>query len=916
MTPGSPDEALHFRGKTLTPESPRPLHVAEPTKIPVLQNQMDPVFNDTSTYFDTPLSDLENGSQMHHQNGHYAESENVTRYQALDHHHYQEYHQPPPSSTQTQGSFHTGSLQADDQSVDKKNETSLSAGTATAKPSLPSNQSAVADEDSSTAPAIAANSSLTVLPSSDPAAPLAHPNPDVPPSASSQAAQILPVANEVNHAVASWAAQSAPHDRLDYQAKPEDNTGEGGVDFQNLLDNLPPPSTAAPSPPLPSETAPSSADDVSEAPQGLPPRPPPQEKPSIHPNYHPTDDIRSYHQLHPHPASTSTTYPSQQSNYQSNLGLPSLAASGAPGTASGASSLPPPPGPSFQQPAPSTAESSQEPPATAASPNGRIEKPVGRVVKPGDEDVPWGPDVQKKYDQFLHDERVYVTEGLWDRFPAGSRLFVGNLPTERVTKRDLFHIFHQYGKLAQISIKQAYGFIQFVDASACKHALDCEQGAVTLRFQNHRGILGQDHRHLNHLVVLHPGGPGPRNTAEADLPAAVIRGLREIAMIDLTSQVESHLVTLEMSRTTADATIIDPLHDRHLHVRSEEEMGTDLGIELLNGTIVVRDAVLGHHMEETDGIGLLAPGAAAHTTVIRTCQCPGEPRETSRKCRFWFLKKLTGRLYRVAETFLDGAILMFLFSNFIFHVENAFRNRGLRVDVLVLGPRIPLNAAVQRQIKEGVLAVVRLSRPNQFSRKIPLQVFDRSGGPDNVRFNEYPEVEPNIAAEIIFHAQAMQRGATSLPFQPNPAFAMPSLPTAPIPQAPLPAVPASSNVANVISSLDGPTLQSLLSALQQRQQQPVPAAQPFTAGNMPHTTADLASLLSGATRPPIPTNPQQHLPPQYSVPVTNAPVVPDPNLISLLTKGLGGQQQPQQQNLATVNPHVQNIMNQLSKWKQ
>jgi hypothetical protein len=33
--------------------------------------------------------------------------------------------------------------------------------------------------------------------------------------------------------------------------------------------------------------------------------------------------------------------------------------------------------------------------------------------------------VQKKYDEFLHDERVYVTEGLWDRFPPGSRLFVG-----------------------------------------------------------------------------------------------------------------------------------------------------------------------------------------------------------------------------------------------------------------------------------------------------------------------------------------------------------------------------------------------------------------------------------------------------------------------------------------------------------
>jgi hypothetical protein len=52
----------------------------------------------------------------------------------------------------------------------------------------------------------------------------------------------------------------------------------------------------------------------------------------------------------------------------------------------------------------------------------------------------------------------------------------GNLPTEKVTKRDLFHIFHKHGKLAQISIKQAYGFIQFLDASACYHALEAEQG--------------------------------------------------------------------------------------------------------------------------------------------------------------------------------------------------------------------------------------------------------------------------------------------------------------------------------------------------------------------------------------------------------------------------------------------------------
>lgn len=42
----------------------------------------------------------------------------------------------------------------------------------------------------------------------------------------------------------------------------------------------------------------------------------------------------------------------------------------------------------------------------------------------------------------------------------------------------MFHIFHKYGKLAQISIKQAYGFIQFLEAPACHAALQAEQGAL------------------------------------------------------------------------------------------------------------------------------------------------------------------------------------------------------------------------------------------------------------------------------------------------------------------------------------------------------------------------------------------------------------------------------------------------------
>lgn len=52
----------------------------------------------------------------------------------------------------------------------------------------------------------------------------------------------------------------------------------------------------------------------------------------------------------------------------------------------------------------------------------------------------------------------------------------GNLPSEVVSKRNVFNIFHKYGRLAQISIKQAYGFVQFLEASACYAALNSEQG--------------------------------------------------------------------------------------------------------------------------------------------------------------------------------------------------------------------------------------------------------------------------------------------------------------------------------------------------------------------------------------------------------------------------------------------------------
>ena len=53
---------------------------------------------------------------------------------------------------------------------------------------------------------------------------------------------------------------------------------------------------------------------------------------------------------------------------------------------------------------------------------------------------------------------------------------IGNLFTEKVTKRDIFYVFYKYGRLAQISMKSAYGFVQFHDAKSSFQALQAEQG--------------------------------------------------------------------------------------------------------------------------------------------------------------------------------------------------------------------------------------------------------------------------------------------------------------------------------------------------------------------------------------------------------------------------------------------------------
>ena len=130
----------------------------------------------------------------------------------------------------------------------------------------------------------------------------------------------------------------------------------------------------------------------------LPPRPPlpHSASQSYASQHHPTGSSSNA------TASVAPPTPGQPSTY---------VVAGAPGTTVDAmSSFPPPPGTGLN--APSAITSLNAPPYPSAAPGYSNEQTQDS-------------NYQREWDQFMTDERQYMSEAKWDRFPEGSRIFIG-----------------------------------------------------------------------------------------------------------------------------------------------------------------------------------------------------------------------------------------------------------------------------------------------------------------------------------------------------------------------------------------------------------------------------------------------------------------------------------------------------------
>lgn len=421
MTSSPSSEAPHYRTEALTPESPLPKF--QPQNIPVLQNQNDIAFNQMSTHMEAP-----NQSQVSAAVGVNGLAQDVsklvprkTQFAELD-------IEKTKKDTREHVEIGTKTIGVDEDSLNLINGTSEPHEISALKNLLTST-----DQQSMPMSALEPLSTYNQLNF----APFTHPQSENPSSnilqdnlSSTERSYAESVTQGPATEIANVTGVSDGHSQTT-----DSDVNVDGVNYQALLDNI---SSSAPTAPpaeiFSSTTAPSSifnAPSPSSAqipiatlpiPAGLPPRPPPQEKPAIHPNYTPGEDIRSYHNPPPQSSNAPSSYNAQpSSSYRPPQGYPhsnGVAPNG----------LPPPPLATFQQSMSKSSQPQRSPQTSQYRQKDNYGKNGGKPAtstNDSGDDQPRRPEIERQYEEFLHDEEIYVSEGTWDKFPQGSRLFVG-----------------------------------------------------------------------------------------------------------------------------------------------------------------------------------------------------------------------------------------------------------------------------------------------------------------------------------------------------------------------------------------------------------------------------------------------------------------------------------------------------------
>ena len=390
-------------------------------------------------------------------------------------------------------------------------------------------------------------------------------------------------------------------------------------------------------------------------------------------------------------------------------------------------------------------------------------------------------------------------------------MFIGNLPHDRLSKKDVFRLFYPYGRLAQISIKVGYGFVQFYEREDCEAAIAQQQGMI---------ITGRK----VHLEVSKPQKEGAGRGRGRRSPPPYAR---------------ERSPPPSRGRGRARARGGHDYEDRRPVSRDYSPPRE------------------GRRFSRDDDYG-------RGRRYSRSRSPP--PRRPSPPTRTFDVAIIVRDDPDRYATTADESNL----RGYINHVDDSFQDRHLRTDVIFLNPRSSVPDLTRQLVVDGVTGVVSVSRMLQERRKVSLQTFQRNPAdpgavkwngmlpPRNIRVTwvEYNEIDIPAAVDLVLN---VKRGPVPVappqpPYAGSPYAGSPYAGYAPPVPYPAAAAPAgvNPNLANIIGSLNPAALKQVFGAISQ---QPPPAQlgyagynQPAPTGTQPGT-AGYGGSYNGGSRP-------------------------------------------------------------------
>lgn len=400
-------------------------------------------------------------------------------------------------------------------------------------------------------------------------------------------------------------------------------------------------------------------------------------------------------------------------------------------------------------------------------------------------------DYQRQWDLFMADERQYMSEAKWDRFPEGSRIFIGNLSSDKVSKRDVFDLFHRFGRLAQISLKSAYGFVQY-------HTVEEGERAM----QNLEGIEIKGRRiHLEVSRIQDKSKKEKNRSPERDRGRGRDGrdGGRDGAR---KGERYNHHQNRDDYRPARNHS------PRRNDYQRDNAYGRDRGYH---------DGGRGRGRSRSPG------GYGRHDKDSYRRRSPS-PYGWPRHDREINLPQRYGADVPDVQIIKTPEVS----REFVNWIEQAFTANGLRSEVMILASGYSRDAVTQHQVAEGVHAVVNLDIQAQHQQTMPVTAFIRSRGNSKVDYLTYDNLDPLSASGVILSAKKATSDAAISGQQPYSLSGYPNSygqqrhhqqpgGTFSVPQYPQQSPVNPANVANLISQIgpmDNATVQGILALLQ------------------------------------------------------------------------------------------------------